>query len=80
MPPSLKSWILSIWLLLNLLQHYFFVITANAMRCHVPIVQFHFTYEGLPPFLFTPRTNHFHDVSWSSMVNVEYRTTNNRQR
>lgn len=75
----MKSWILSIWSLLNLLQHYFFVMTTNPMRCHFSIVQLHFSYEGPPPFLFTPRTNHFHDVSWSSKVNVEYPTTQNRQ-
>ena len=49
------------------------------MGCHLSVEQFHFTYEELPPFLFTPRTNHFHDASWSSKVNVESRKTNNRQ-
>src|SRR4029079_10066261 len=53
--------------------------TTNAMRSHSLIVQFHFTYEGLLPFSFTPRTNHLHDVSWPGKVNVEDRTTINRQ-
>ncbi len=49
------------------------------MRCHLSVVQFHFTYEELPSFLFTPRTNHFHNASWSGKATVEYEKTDNRQ-
>ena len=41
--PSRESWILFNPQLPNLLHHYFFVITTNAMGCHRPVVQSGFT-------------------------------------
>ena len=66
----------SLSLLLKLFQDSSLVLSTNAMRGQLTVVQLNFVQEALPSFPFTPRTQHFHNASRSGTVEVEYPTTN----